>query len=143
MSQFYTKVRLPMNRSDAFQTKKRCAIPCILLSIAGGASWAFSSENYFLMSGLVLSGTAVLYLNRRRQEEGFKDERIQHIYHLTSGAALKFSILCFAFAGAFLIFMRDLYLQHASLGFHLAYLSCGIFLLYTLFHIYFNKKYGA
>lgn len=132
-----------MKRSDAFQTKKKYAVPCILLSIAGGASWAFYSGNFVLMSSLILSGMAVLYFYRYRQEEGLKDERIQHIYHLTSWATLQFSILFFAFAGAFLISMRDLYPQYAPLGFHLAYISCGIFLLYTLFHIYFSKKYGA
>jgi uncharacterized membrane protein len=132
-----------MKRYDNIQSKKQYAIPCILISIAGGASWAFHSGNYLMMTYLILSATAVLYFHRYRQEEGLKDERIQYIYHLTSWATLQFSILFFASAGAFLISMQGLYPQYASLSFHLAYISCGVFLLYTLFHIYFSKKYGA
>lgn len=132
-----------MKRYDDFHSKKWYAVPCILISIAGGANWAFNSRNYLLMTYLILSGTAVLYFHRYRQKEGLKDERIQHIYHLTSWATLQFSIVFFASAGAFLISMQGLYPQYAPLGFHLAYISCGIFLLYTRFHIYFSKKYGA
>lgn len=132
-----------MNNSNSFQAEKIHAVFCILLGIAGGAIWAFFSGNYLLLLGLVLSGIAVFYLESWKQEEGFKDERIQQIYYLTSWATLQFSILFFTFAGAFLISFRNLYPQYSSLGFHLAYISCGIFLLYTLFHIYFSKKYGV
>src|SRR5512145_3320780 len=102
-----------MNKFDSFQTGKRYTVLCILLGIAGGAIWAFSSGNYLLLSGLVLSGIAVFYLERWRQEEGFKDERTLQTYYLTSWATLQFSILFFAFAGAFLISFRNLYPQYS------------------------------
>jgi uncharacterized membrane protein len=132
-----------MNNSDTSWIEKRNAILLILLGFAGGAIWSFSLENYLFMLFLALSDIAVLYFYRQRQRECFKDERTQKIYYLSSWATFQLSILFFAFAGAFLISIRNLYPQYLPLGFHLAYISCGVFLLYTLFHIYYSHKCGA
>jgi uncharacterized membrane protein len=39
--------------------------------------------------------------------------------------------------------MRDAYPGYTDLGFFMAYASCGVLVLYSLFYTYYNREYGV
>jgi uncharacterized membrane protein len=39
--------------------------------------------------------------------------------------------------------MRNTYPGYADLGFFMAYMSCAVLVLYSLFYMYYNREYGG
>lgn len=128
---------------NSTQKKYDIYLVLILLGITGGIKGAFSTGDSMLAFGFILAGLAAVYLCRVKRNEELRDERIEHIYHMTSWATLQFSMLFFAFSGMVLISMAEMYPQYGTLGFHFLYMSCGTLTLYAIFHMYFCKKYGV
>ncbi|MDD4331626.1 MAG: DUF2178 domain-containing protein [Methanosarcinaceae archaeon] len=126
---------------------KRKQFRIIFALIAGliGATvgFAVSVGEPLLVLAAVFAGTALIYLCKRKLEDRLEDERILQISRRTSQTVLQFVVLCSALGAAMLIALKNLHPKYAEFGFFLAYASCGLLLLYTLFYMYYNKQYGA
>ena len=110
-----------------------------------GAVVGFSTSigNPMLAVGVVLAGMAVMYNLKSRLEGVVEDERIHQVSQKASRVTLQIVALGLALGGAVLITMRDTYPGHTDLGFFMAYASCGVLVLYSLFYGYYNREYGG
>ena len=110
-----------------------------------GAVVAFSASigNPMLAVGVVLAGMAAMYNLKSRLEGVVEDERIYQVSQKASRVTLQIVALGLALGGAVLIAMRDTYPGRTDLGFFMAYASCGVLVLYSLFYGYYNREYGG
>jgi len=115
----------------------------IVMGMSVVVSFAVSIGNPVLAIGVVFVGMAAMYLNKKRLEDVLEDERVWKVGQMASRAALHIVALGFALGGAVFIATRNSYPEYSDLGFFLAYASCGIMVLYTLFYMYYNREYGA
>ncbi|HII00083.1 TPA: DUF2178 domain-containing protein [Methanosarcinaceae archaeon] len=115
----------------------------IVMGMSVVVSFAVSIGNPVLAIGVVFVGMAAMYLNKKRLEDVLEDERAWKVGQMASRATLHIVALGFALGGAVFIAMRTSYPEYSDLGFFLAYTSCGIMVLYTLFYMYYNREYGA
>jgi len=92
---------------------------------------------------VVLAGMAVMYNLKNRLEGVVEDERIHQVSQKASRVTLQIVALGLALGGAVLIAMRDSYPGYTDLGFFMAYASCGVLVLYSLFYKYYNREYGG
>jgi len=105
--------------------------------------FSVSIGNPVLAVGVVLAGMAAMYNLKSRLEGVVEDERIQQISQKASRITLQIVALGLALGGAVLIAMRNTYPGYTDLGFFMAYASCGVLVLYSLFYRYYNKEYGG
>lgn len=110
-----------------------------------GAVVGFSASigNPMLAVGIVLAGMAIMYNLKSRLEGVVEDERIYQVSQKASRITLQIVALGLALGGAVLIAVRDTYPGHTDLGFFMAYASCGVLVLYSLFYGYYNREYGG
>jgi uncharacterized membrane protein len=110
-----------------------------------GAVVGFSASigNPMLAVGIVLAGMAIMYNLKSRLEGVVEDERIYQVSQKASRITLQIVALGLALGGAVLIAVRDTYPGHTDLGFFMAYVSCGVLVLYSLFYGYYNREYGG
>jgi len=110
-----------------------------------GAVVGFSvSIGYPLLAiGAVLAGMAVMYLSKNRLEGVVEDERIRQVGQKASWVTLQFIALSFALGGAVLISMRETYPAYVDFGFFMAYASCIVLVIHSLFYMYYNREYGG
>ncbi|MDY9928035.1 DUF2178 domain-containing protein [Methanosarcina sp.] len=124
---------------------KQFRIISLLITVVMGAVVGFSVSigNPALAVGVVLAGMAVMYNLKSRLEGVVEDERIHQVSQKASRITLQIVALGLALGGAFLIAMRDAYPGYIDLGFFMAYASCGVLVLYSLFYKYYNREYGG
>lgn len=115
----------------------------IVMFMGAVLSFAFSIGNPILAAGVFLAGAASIYLFKSRVEGVVEDERIRQIGQKASRITLQIVSLGFALLGAVLISLRNLYPRYTDLGFFMAYSSCGVIVLYSLFYKYYNREYGG
>lgn len=125
--------------------QKQFRIISLLTVMVMGAVVGFSVSigNPVLAAGVVLAGMAVMYNLKSRLEGVVEDERIHQVSQKASRVTLQIVALVFALGGAVLIAMRDHYPVYTDLGFFMAYASCGVLVLYSLFYKYYNREYGG
>lgn len=125
--------------------QKQFRIISLLITVVMGAVVGFSVSigNPALAVGVVLAGMAVMYNLKSRLEGVVEDERIHQVSQKASRITLQIVALGLALGGAFLIAMRDAYPGYIDLGFFMAYASCGVLVLYSLFYKYYNREYGG
>lgn len=125
--------------------RKQFRIISLLTVMVMGIVVGFSVSigNPVLAVGIVLAGIAVMYNLKSRLEGVVEDERILQISQKASRITLQIVALGLALGGASLIAMRDLYPGYTDLGFFMAYASCGVLVLYSLFYKYYNREYGG
>lgn len=125
--------------------RKEFRVISLLTVMVMGAVVGFSVsiENPVLAVGIVLAGMAVMYNLKNRLEGVVEDERIHQVSQKASRVTLQIVALGFALGGAVLITMRDIYPGYTDLGFFMAYASCGVLVLYSLFYKYYNREYGG
>lgn len=124
---------------------KQFRIISLLIVTVLGAVVSFSVviENPALAAAAVFAGMAVMYLSKHRVEDIIEDERVLQVSQKASWITLQFIALIFALAGATLIAMRDTYPGYTDLGFFMAFASCAVLVLYSIFYTYFNMKSGG
>lgn len=125
--------------------QKQFRIISLLITMVMGAVVGFSVSigNPALAIGIVLAGMAAMYNLKSRLEDVVEDERIHQVSQKASRVTLQIVALGFALGGASLIAMRDIYPGYIDLGFFMAYASCGVLVLYSLFYKYYNREYGG
>ena len=125
--------------------RKQFRILSLLTVMVMGSVVGFSVSigNPMLAVGVVLAGMAVMYNLKSRLEGVVEDERISQISQKASRVTLQTVATGLAIGGAVLIAMRDTYPGHTDLGFFMAYTSCGVLVLYSLFYKYYNREYGG
>lgn len=125
--------------------RKQFRIISLLTVMVMGIVVGFSVSigNPVLAVGIVLAGIAVMYNLKSRLEGVVEDERILQMSQKASRITLQIVALGLALGGASLIAMRDLYPGYTDLGFFMAYASCGVLVLYSLFYKYYNREYGG
>ncbi|AKB20679.1 DUF2178 domain-containing protein [Methanosarcina sp. WH1] len=125
--------------------KKQFRMITLLITMIMGAVVGFSVSigNPALAAGVVLAGMAAMYNLKSRLEGVVEDERIQQVSQKASRVTLQIMALGLALGGAVLITMRNTYPGHTDLGFFMAYASCGVLVLYTLFYRFYNREYGG
>ena len=125
--------------------RKQFRIISLLIVMVMGAVVGFSVSigNPILAAGAVLAGMAVMYLSRHRLEGVVEDERIRQVGQKASWVTLQFIALSFALGGAALISMRETYPGYVDLGFFMAYASCIVLVIHSLFYMYYNREYGG
>lgn len=125
--------------------RKQFRIISLLTVMVMGVIVGFSVSigNPALAVGVVLAGMAVMYNLKNRLEGVVEDERIHQISQKASRITLQVVAQGFALGGAILIAMRNTYPGYTDLGFFMAYASCGVIVLYSLFYKYYNREYGG
>jgi uncharacterized membrane protein len=125
--------------------RKQFRIISLLITMVMGAVVGFSVSigNPALAIGIVFAGMAAMYNLKSRLEDVVEDERIHQVSQKASRVTLQIVALGFALGGASLIAMRDIYPRYIDLGFFMAYASCGVLVLYSLFYKYYNREYGG
>lgn len=125
--------------------RKQFRMISLLIVMAMGVivSFSVSIGNPILAVGAVLAGMAIMYNMKSRLEGVVEDERVLHVGEKASRLTLQIVALSFALGGAVLIALRDTYPGYTDLGFFMAYASCGVLLLYSLFYMYYNREYGG
>jgi uncharacterized membrane protein len=125
--------------------RKEFRIVSTLTVMVMGAVVGFSVSigNPALGVGVVLAGMAVMYNLRSRLEGVVEDERIYQVSQKASYMTLQIVALGLALGGAVMIALRDTYSRYTDLGFFMAYASCGVLVLYSLFYIYYNREFGG
>ena len=121
---------------------KQDQLRMILLLISPGVVLSFSVliGNPILGLGILFSGAAAIFLFRNKMESFQEDNRIRQISQQASWATFQITVIGFAIGGAALMALEKTYSVNASLGSFMAYSSCGVLVLYTLFYIYYNKR---
>ena len=121
---------------------KQDQLRMILLLISPGVVLSFSVliGNPILGLGILFSGAAAIFLFRNKMESFQEDNRIRQISQQASWATFQITVIGFAIGGAALMALEKNYSVNASLGSFMAYSSCGVLVLYTLFYIYYNKR---
>jgi uncharacterized membrane protein len=115
----------------------------IVMFMGAVLSFAFSIGNPALAVSVFFAGAAAIYLCKGRVKGVVEDERVYQVSQKASRVTLQIVTLCFALGGSVLIAMRDLYPQYTDIGFFMAYASCGVLVLYSLFYKYYNREYGG
>lgn len=125
--------------------RKQFRIVSLMITMIMGVVVGFSVSigNPVLAVGVVLAGMAAMYNLKQRLEDVVEDERIHHVSQRASQVTLQIVMIGFALGGAALIAMREVYPTYTDLGFFMAYASCGVLVLYSLFYRYYNRKYGG
>ena len=125
--------------------RKQFRVISLLITMIIGAVVGFSVSigNPVLAVGVVLAGMAAMYNLKSRLEGVVEDERIHHVSQKASQVTLQIVMTGLALGGAALIAMRDSYPTYTDLGFFMAYASCGVLVLYSLFYRYYNREYGG
>jgi uncharacterized membrane protein len=125
--------------------RKQFRIISLLTVVVMGAVVGFSVSigNPVLAVGVVLAGMAVMYNLKNRLEGVVEDERIHQVSQKASRVTLQIVAQGFALGAAVLIAMRDTFPGYTDLGFFMAYASCGVIVLYSLFYKYYNREYGG
>lgn len=125
--------------------RKQFRIVSLLTVMVMGAVVGFSVSigNPVHAVGVVLAGMAVMYNLKSRLEGVVEDERIHQVSQKASRITLQIVAPGFALGGAVLIAVRDAYPGYTDLGFFMAYASCGVLVLYSLFYKYYNREYGV
>ncbi|KKH95578.1 hypothetical protein EO95_07590 [Methanosarcina sp. 1.H.T.1A.1] len=115
----------------------------IVMFMGAVLSYAFSISNPVLAAGVFFAGAAAIYLCKSRVKGVVEDERVHQVGQKASYVTLRIVTLGLAIGGAVLIATRDLYPGYTDLGFVMAYASCGVLVLYSLFYRHYNKEYGG
>lgn len=125
--------------------KKQFRVISLITTMIMGAVIGFSVSigNPVLAVSSFFAGMAVMYLSKRRLEGVVEDERIRQISHKASWITLQFIALSFSLIGAALVAMRNTYPGYTDFGFFMAYVSCAVLVLYSLFYMYYNREYGG
>jgi len=116
--------------------RKQFRVISLLITMVMGAVVGFSVSigNPVLAIGIVLASMAAMYNLKSRLEGVVEDERIHQVSQKASRITLQIFALGLALGGASLIAMRDTYPGYIDLGFFMAYASCGVLVLYSLFY---------
>lgn len=125
--------------------KKQFKVISLFTTMIMGAVIGFSISigNPILAVSSFLAGIAIMYLSKRRLEGVVEDERIRQVSQKASWITLQFIALSFSLIGAALVAMRNTYPGYTDLGFFMAYVSCAVLVLYSLFYMYYNREYGG
>lgn len=125
--------------------QKQFRIISFMIVMVMGAVVGFSvSIGYPLLAvGAVFAGMAVMYLSKHRLEGVVEDERIRQVGQKASWVTLQFVVLSFALGGAVLISMRETCPAYVDLGFFMAYASCIMLVIHSLFYMYYNRRCGG
>ncbi len=125
------------------QNQFRIIFFLIVMFMGAILSIAFSMGNPILAVGIFFAGMAAIYLCKMRLEGVVEDERIHLVSQKASWVTFKILVVIFAIGGAALLSMRDIYPSYTYLGFFMAYVSCAVLVLYSLFYMYYNREYGV
>ena len=125
--------------------RKQFRIISLLISMILGIIFSFSVSigNPMLAVASFFAGASIMYISKRRLEDVVEDERIRQISQKASWITLQFLAVSFALGGAVLIAMKGTYSDYTDLGFFMAYVSCAVLVLYSLFYTYYNREYGG
>lgn len=125
------------------QKEFRIIVFLIAMILAAVLSFSFSSGNPALAVSAFFAGAATIYLCKTRLDEVVEDERIRQVSQKASWITYQILVLSFAIGGSVLIAMKNDYPMYSELGFFMAYVSCGVILLYGLLYAYYNREYGG
>lgn len=114
----------------------------IVMCLGAVIGWSVEVGNPILLIPAFVMSISLLYLCKGRVKEVIEDERTYRISERASKKTLEIFITVTAITSGILIASRDRYPELKNLGFTLAYLTCGLLIMYLLFYGYYAKKYG-
>ena len=115
-----------------------------ILAIAFLGVWMGTTGNYWVAIPVVIIGTGVLFLLRRRVKEVVVDERINAIaFHATRFAYLSFVILAVITGAILIILGENGSTEMFQIGLTLSFSVCALLVLYWLAYFYYVRKYGG
>ena len=106
--------------------------------------WAVNTGIIWVPGPIVIIGTIILYLCKRRIKEIVEDERMQKISDQASRRSVEIVIIIMAVVGATLLAMssgNSTALETAGIT-----LACSIFallIIYSILYIFYSKKFGG
>ena len=120
----------------------QCGI-IIIVSMGSLFAWSIMSGNTVVPIIAVIIGTVALYLCKSRVEEVIVDERTYKIGEQAARRTLQVFSIVSGVTGILLVVLSQYgYPEVTQVGLTLAYSSCALLVLYSLFYRYYNKKYG-
>lgn len=115
-----------------------------ILAIAFLGVWMGTTGNYWLIIPVVIIGTGVLFLLKRRVKEVVVDERINAVaYHASRFAYLSFVILAVIVGAILIVLNKNGSSEMFKIGLTLCFSVCALLVFYWLAYIYYNRKYGG
>lgn len=122
---------------------KQDQLRTILLLVSPGAVLSLSvflTGDPIVGVGILLSGGAAIFLFRSKLESFKEDKRINEVSHKASWATFQATVIGFATGGAALIALSKFYPEYNLIGRFMAYVSCGVLVLYTFYYMHYSNK---
>ena len=111
--------------------------------LAAIVAWSVIAQNMMVAVAGVSASMILLYLLRKRVEEVMIDERVHRISQMASRTTLQiFGWVSAASAFILIAFGRTISTGFEQSGYTLAYATCALLLLYSLFYKYYGSKFG-
>jgi uncharacterized membrane protein len=128
------------------EKKKTKVLVIILLSIIVCIiGWLISNETIvFPIFAIVLVGIILAYMLSTGKREVIEDERTYKIGEKASRRTIQVVAVLTGVMGIGFILISNLgFLDVADTGYSLAYVACGLLIVYMIFFRYYTGKYGG
>jgi uncharacterized membrane protein len=111
--------------------------------LAGIVAWSVIAQNMMVAVAGVSASMILLYLLRKRVKEVMIDERVHRISQMASRTTLQiFGWVSAASAFILIAFGRTISTGFEQAGYTLAYATCALLLMYSVFYKYYGSKFG-
>jgi uncharacterized membrane protein len=111
--------------------------------LAATVAWSVMAQNMMVAVAGVSASMISLYLLRKRVKEVMIDERVHRISQMASRTTLQiFGWVSAASAFILIAFGRTISTGFEQAGYTLAYATCALLLLYSVFYKYYGSKFG-
>ena len=111
--------------------------------LAAIVAWSVIAQNMMVAVAGVSASMILLYLLRKRVKEVMIDERVHRISQMASRTTLQiFGWVSAASAFILIAFGRTISTGFEQAGYTLAYATCALLLLYSVFYKYYGSKFG-
>jgi uncharacterized membrane protein len=111
--------------------------------LAGIVAWSVIAQNMMVAVAGVSASMILLYLLRKRVKEVMIDERVHRISQMASRTTLQiFGWVSAASAFILITLGRTISTGFEQAGYTLAYATCALLLLYSVFYKYYGSKFG-
>jgi uncharacterized membrane protein len=125
--------------------KKKYTILGIIITATVGfvCGWAVTHGDFILPVIAIIVGLLVLNTLKRKVKGVIEDERIYKISQEASRRTVQVIGVSFSTLGLVILGLsRGGYLDLEEIGYSLAYFAAILLVVYMIFYIYYDKKYG-
>jgi uncharacterized membrane protein len=111
--------------------------------LAAVVAWSVIAQNMMVAVAGVSASMILLYLLKRRVKEVMVDERVHRISQMASRTTLQiFGWVSAASAFILIVFGKGIPTGFEQAGYTLAYATCALLLMYSVFYKYYESKFG-